>query len=66
MQKILRLKEVIAATGFCRASIYQKMKDGQFPRPIPISARSRGWLESEVLDWQKARIAERPAPKVAA
>lgn len=66
MQKILRLKEVIAATGLCRSALYKMMQDGKFVRPIAISARSRGWLESEVIEWQKARIAERPAPKVAA
>lgn len=66
MQKIIRLKEVMAATGFCRAALYQKMKDGEFPRPIPISDRARGWLECEVVEWQKARIAKRSAGKMAA
>jgi prophage regulatory protein len=35
------------------------MSDGRFPKPIPLGERSVGWIESEIIAWQKARIAER-------
>lgn len=48
MTRILRLPETIHRTGFSRSSIYAKMKDGLFPKPINISDRAVGWLESEI------------------
>jgi prophage regulatory protein len=57
--RILRLPDVIARVGLPRASIYQLMAQGAFPKPIPLSARARGWIESEVEAWIKARISAR-------
>jgi Prophage CP4-57 regulatory protein (AlpA) len=37
------------------------MAEGRFPRSIRTGKRSVAWLESEVLAWQQARIAERDA-----
>jgi prophage regulatory protein len=31
-----------------------------FPAQIPLGARSVAWVESEVLDWMRSRIALRP------
>lgn len=28
-------------------------------KPIPLGKRSVGWLESELINWQRARVAER-------
>jgi prophage regulatory protein len=58
-QKILRRAEVEQATGLPRATIYDRISKGSFPRPIKLSARSVGWLEAEIIEWQKARIEER-------
>jgi prophage regulatory protein len=57
--RIIRLPEVIKRTGLPRASIYQQMAMGSFPKPIAISLRSRGWIESEVKDWIEERIRAR-------
>jgi prophage regulatory protein len=59
LQKILRRVGVEQATGLARATIYNRMAQGKFPRPIKLSERSVGWLEAEIIAWQKARIAER-------
>lgn len=59
MHKLLRLDDVKAATGLGRSSLYDLMAKGEFPLPVPLSARARGWLESEVRAWQDARIASR-------
>lgn len=58
-QKILRRDEVEQATGLPRATIYDKIAKGIFPRPIKLGERSVGWLETEINAWQKQRIAER-------
>ena len=55
-QKILRLPSVVSVTGFSRSAIYNFVKAGSFPKPINISARSTGWVESEVQEWIRNRI----------
>jgi prophage regulatory protein len=57
--RILRLPEVVKRTGLPRASIYQQMALGTFPRQVSISLRSRGWVESEVDGWIEQRIRAR-------
>ena len=62
LQKILRRAAVEQATGLPRATIYDKIDKGTFPRPIKLGERSVGWLETEIIAWQKARIVERDGP----
>ncbi len=45
---ILRRRQVSARTGLSRSSIYAKITEGTFPRPIALGARAVGWLEDEV------------------
>ncbi|QQC63743.1 AlpA family phage regulatory protein [Paraburkholderia ginsengisoli] len=40
---ILRRKQVEAATGLSRSTIYQRIKDKTFPPAIHLSSRSVGW-----------------------
>ena len=56
---ILRLPEVIARVGLCRASIYAQIQNGNFPKQISLSARAVGWLEHEVDAWLAARVEAR-------
>ena len=53
---ILRLPQVEQRTGLSRSTLYQYMKDGYFPKPIPLGPRAVGWLESDVSDWIAARV----------
>lgn len=57
--RILRLPEVQAKTGLKHSAIYQRINDGTFPRPVPLGAKARGFVESEVNDWIEQRVAER-------
>ena len=57
--RIMRLREVISATGLARSTIYKLIGAAEFPRPVPLVGRSVGWVESEVNDWIRARIAMR-------
>ena len=53
---ILKLPQVIEATGLGRTSIYMKIKEGVFPPPITLSMRSVGWLENQVQEFIKQRV----------
>lgn len=59
IQTILRRPDVERVTGLSRSTIYEKIAHGKFPKPVPLSAKSVGWLESEIADWQRERIAAR-------
>ena len=50
--RILRFKQVAALVGLGKSSIYRKVQEGTFPKPIKLgSARASGWISSEVYDW---------------
>ncbi len=47
----MKRQEVVAATGLCYTSIYNKEKRGEFPARRKLSARSVGWIRQEVEAW---------------
>ena len=57
--RFVRLPEVMARTGLSRSTIYVRVAEGRFPKPVPLGARSVGWIESELEEWVRDRIAER-------
>ena len=57
--RILRLPEVQAKTGLKHSAIYERICRGDFPRPIPLGPKARGFLETEIDNWIASRVAER-------
>ncbi len=55
---IVRLPEVKSQTGLSRSSIYQRIAEDNFPKQINLGGRAVGWLESDIQNWIKERIAE--------
>lgn len=56
---ILRLPSVKVRTGLSRSTIYLRMAEGNFPRPVPLGGRAIGWIESEVDEWIDKQVANR-------
>jgi prophage regulatory protein len=54
---ILRLPAVKAESGSSRSTIYLRIQQGLWPKPIKLGARSIGWPSSEVAAINAARIA---------
>ena len=54
--RILRLPLVRERTGLSRSSIYVRISEGRFPKPISLGERAVGWLESEITEWLNRRI----------
>ena len=54
--RILRLPEVQRRTGLSRSTIYVRLDQGLFPRPVSLGARAVGWIDSEVDEWIRERI----------
>ena len=59
MERLIKLPEVIKATGLSRTEIYRLEAAGKFPKKVPLSERSTAWVETEVLGWVQAKIAAR-------
>jgi prophage regulatory protein len=61
LQRIIRLADLPAYVGLRRTQIDELIRRGEFPRSIPLSdfGRAKGWIESELMAWQQARIAQR-------
>ena len=53
---ILRRPQVQQRTGLSRSTLYQYIKDGEFPASVQLGPRAVGWLESDVSDWITARV----------
>ena len=54
--RFLRLPEVLARTGLSRSTIYVRLDQGRFPKPVSLGARAVGWIEAEVDQWIRERI----------
>ena len=56
--RFLRISAVEALTGLSRTTIYDWSAQGRFPRPVSLGSRAVGWIEAEVDEWIRERIAE--------
>lgn len=54
--RILRLPTVITHTGLSRSSIYLRISEDRFPKPISLGGRAVGWIETEINDWLSQQI----------
>lgn len=60
--QILRLPAVKERTGLSRSTLYEMMRRGDFPQPVPLGARAIGFIEAEVAAWIDGRIAAARGP----
>jgi predicted DNA-binding transcriptional regulator AlpA len=61
LQRIFRKRQLPAYVGLQRSQIDELIRKRQFPPPLSLSdgGRAKGWLESELVAWQAARLAKR-------
>jgi prophage regulatory protein len=59
VRKVLRKRDVEAATGWKSSALYDAIAKGKFPRSVRLDPDSSivVWLEDEVAEWQKAAFA---------
>ena len=48
-------------TGRARTTIYDSIRAGTFPRPVPLGGGAVAWVSTEVESWVSDRISERDA-----
>jgi prophage regulatory protein len=56
MHTILRLPSVKTITGLSRSTIYQRISQGTFPKPVSLGGRAVGWLAAEIQEWLQRQI----------
>lgn len=55
----VRWPKVIELTGLPQNTIRDLVKAGKFPGPVPLAARSVGFVKAEIDAWMRDRIAAR-------
>lgn len=63
---ILRLKAILASTGLSRSTIYLRIAQGVYTKPVSLGGRAVGWPASEVAALNAARIAGKPDAEIRA
>jgi len=57
--RVLKLKSVIEKTTLCHSTIYKLISEGDFPKPIDLTGRAVGWVDSEIDSWILMKVEER-------
>jgi prophage regulatory protein len=55
-ETILRLPVVKSRTGLSRSTIYLRITEGLFPKPVNLGGRAVGWLASDIDRWLASRL----------
>ena len=63
---ILRRKQVEAETGYARSTIYLRISQGLFIKPVSLGARAVGFPAGEVTALNAARIAGKSETEIRA
>jgi prophage regulatory protein len=53
--QMLRPDDVINRTGLSRVTIWRKVRDGNFPRPIELGPNAIGWPTDVIDTWLENR-----------
>lgn len=50
-EALLRLPQVQQKVPLCKSEIYQRIKEGRFPKQVRLSFKVAAWKESEIDAW---------------
>lgn len=53
--RLLRLPQVLDRVGLKKTVVYDRIKDGTFPKPIKLGSASV-WLDSDIQAWIEAQV----------
>ncbi len=63
-QRILRLPAVKSESGHSRSTIYLRISQGLWTKPVSLGGRTVGWPASEISSLLAARIAGKPDDEI--
>jgi prophage regulatory protein len=53
--RLIRIPEVVRATGLPKSTVYAFARRGLFPQPVKLSERVSAWRSDELDQWVEAR-----------
>lgn len=51
----LRLPQVLARVAISRSTLWRRVHDGSFPKPLKLSARVTVWRSNDVEGWMRGQ-----------
>src|SRR4051812_14491793 len=58
--RLITLTETLARSGLrSKNALYREVKRGAFPKPVPVTDRTTGFIEAEVDRWIEQRVERR-------
>lgn len=49
--RLLRRQQVVELTGLSVSTLYSKIRNNEFPKPLKTSANTVAWRLSDVVKW---------------
>jgi len=59
IEKLLTIREVVAATRLSKPTIYKMVRAGKFPRQVRLAEQRVAWLAAEIDGWIADQAAAR-------
>ncbi|MBS7348677.1 MAG: AlpA family transcriptional regulator [Comamonas sp.] len=53
-ERLLRINDVCQATGLARSTVYAKLQQNDFPKPVRLHGKCVAWKASEIDAWISA------------
>lgn len=54
-ERLIRIADVCFFTSLGRSTVYAKVRDGTFPKPVKTHGSSTAWKKTEVDSWIHSR-----------
>lgn len=61
MEKLIRPQALADYLGIGLSTLYDRMKEPDFPRRVQISKNAVGFRESEIMEWMDANTEDKDA-----
>lgn len=55
-----RMADVLRITALSRSSLYRRIAAGDFPAPVSLGGRAKGWRRVALLEWIDDPVGYRP------
>jgi predicted DNA-binding transcriptional regulator AlpA len=55
-----RMADVLRITALSRSSLYRRIAAGDFPAPVSLGGRAKGWRRAALLKWIEDPVGYRP------
>ena len=53
--RLMKMEEVVQETSLSRTTIFRRVRDGQFPKSIPLGGKRVAWSATAVEQWKRDR-----------